>query len=93
MIINDGAAVYEHFYSDFVDIILDQMQNNIYDARYILHVYDSSMTHAYYPGSDNDATRNSFLSSVLRQIAIDDVAIVLVTNNFGKCVYIIASDD
>lgn len=92
MIINDGAPVYEHFYSDFVDIILDQMPN-IYDARYILHVYDSSMTHAYHPGSDNDATRNSFLSSVLRQIAIDGVAIILCTNDFGKCVYIIASDD
>lgn len=92
MIINTGAPVYEHFYSDFVDIILDKMPN-IYDSRYILHVYDSSMTHAYYPGSDNDATRNSFLSSLLRQIAIDGVAIVLCTNDFGKCVYIIASDD
>lgn len=92
MIINDGAAVYEHFYSDFVNIILDPL-SNIYDARYILHVYDSSMTHAFHPDSDNDATRNSFLSSVLRQIAIDGVAIVLVTNDFGKCVYIIASDD
>lgn len=93
MIINDGAPVYEHFYSDFVDIILDQMPN-IYDARYRLHVYDSSMPHAYHPGSDNDATKkNSFLSSVLHQIAIDGVAIVLCTNGFGKCVYIIASDD
>lgn len=98
MIINDGAPVYEHFYSDFVDIILDKMPNiydtrYIYDARYILHVCDSSMTHAYHPGSDNDATRNSFLSSVLRQIAIDGVAIIMSTNDFGKCVYIIASDD
>lgn len=92
MIINDGAAVYEHFYSDFVDIVLDKMPN-IYDARYILHVYDSYMTHAYHPGSDNDTTRNSFLSSVLHQIAIDGVAIILCTNDFGKCVYIIASDD
>lgn len=92
MIINTGAPVYEHFYSDFVDIILDKMPN-IYDSRYILHVYDSSMTHAYHPGSDNDATRNKFLSSVLRQIAIDGVAIILCTNDFGKCVYIIASDN
>ncbi len=92
MIINDGTPVYEHFYSDFVNTILYKM-SNIYDARYILHVYDSYMTHAYHPGSDNDATRNSFLSSVLRQIAIDGVAIVLATNDFGKCVYIIASDD
>lgn len=98
MIINDGAPVYEHFYSDFVDILQDQKPNiydtrYIYDARYILHVYDSYMTHAYHPGSDNSFTRDSFLSSVLRQIAIDGVAIVLVTNDFGKCVYIIASDD
>ena len=92
MIINDGAPVYEHFYSDFVDIILDKMPN-IYDARYTLHVYDSSMTHAYHPGSDNDTNRKSFLSSLLRQIAIDGVAIILCTNDFGKCVYIIASDD
>lgn len=92
MIINNGAPVYEHFYSDFVDIILEQM-SNIYDARYILHVYDSSMTHAYYPCHDNDATRKTFLCSVLHQIAIDGVAIILCTNDFGKCVYIIASDD
>ena len=92
MIINDGAPVCEHFFSDFVDIIQDQ-KPNIYDARYTLHVYDSSMTHTYHPGSDNDAICNRFLSSVLGQIAIDDVAIILVTNIFGKCVYIIASDD
>ena len=92
MIINNGVPVYEHFYSDFVNIILDQMPN-IYDARYTLHVYDSSIAHAYHPGGDNSFTRDSFLSSVLRQIAIDGVAIVLCTNDFGKCVYIIASDD
>ena len=92
MIINDGAPVYEHFYSDFVDIIQDQTPN-IYDTSYILHVYDASMTHKYTPGTDTDTIYNHFLSSVLRQIAIDGVAIVLVTNNYDKCVYIIAPDD
>ena len=91
MIINDGAPVYKNFYSYFVNIILDNMPH-IYDARYILHVYDSSMTHAYHPGSDNSFTRDSFISSVLRQIAIDRVAIVMCTNDFGKCVYIITDD-
>lgn len=92
MIINDGAPVYEHFYSDFVHILQDQ-NPNIYDTSYILHVYDASMTHKYTPGADNNVIFNHFLSSVLGQIAIDGVAIVLVTNDFGKCVYIIASDD
>lgn len=92
MIINDGAPVCEHFYSDFVDILQDQ-KPNIYDTSYILHVYDASMTHKYTPCTDNDVIYNRFLSSVLNQIAIDDVAIVLVTNDFGKCVYIIASDE
>ena len=92
MIINDGAPVYEHFYSDFVDIIQDQ-KPNIYDTSYRLHVYDVSMVHSYRPDTDNDGVYNSFLSSVLKQIAIDGVAIVLCTNDFDKCVYIIASDD
>ena len=92
MIINTGAPVCEHFYSDFVDIIQDQ-KPNIYDTSYILHVYDASMSHKYTPGTDNDTICNRFLSSVLGQIAIDDVAIILVTNIFGNCVYIIASDD
>lgn len=92
MIINDGAPVCEHFYSDFVSIIQDQ-KPNIYDTSYRLHVYDVSMTHKYTPGTDTDTIYNNFLSSVLRQIAIDDVAIVLVTNNYGKCLYIISSDD
>lgn len=93
MIINDGAPVCEHFFSDFVDILQDQ-KPNIYDTSYILHVYDASMTHKYHPGTDNNTICNRFLSSVLRQIAIDGIAIVLVTNDFGnKCVYIIASDD
>lgn len=92
MIINDGAAVYEHFYSDFADILKNN-KPNIYDTIYLLHVYDSSMPHIYHPDSNDDTNRNAFLSSVLRQIAIDGVAIVLVTNDFGKCVYIIASDD
>ena len=93
MIINDGAPVYEHFYSDFVNIVQDQKPTYIYDVSYRLHVYDVSMTHKYTPGTDNDIVYNRFLSSVLHQIAIDGVAIVLVTNNFSKCVYIIASDD
>ena len=92
MIINNGAPVYEHFYSDFVSIIQDQ-KPNIYDTSYRLHVYDTSMTHKYTPGTDTDTIYNHFLSSVLRQIAIDGVAIVLVTNNFDKCLYIISSDD
>ena len=92
MIINDGEPLYEHFYSDFVNIMQDQ-KPNIYDTSYRLHVYDVSMTHRYEPGCDTDIVYNRFLSSVLHQIAIDGVAIVLVTNNFGKCVYIIASDD
>ena len=93
MIINDGAAVYEHFYSDFVDMVKNKKTLKIYHTIYLLHVYDDSKTHIYHTDTDNDATRNSFLSSVLRQIAFDGVAIVLVTNDFGKCVYIIASDD
>lgn len=92
MIINDGAPVCEHFFSDFVHIIQDQ-NPNIYYTSYTLHVYDASMTHKYTPGTDNNVIYHSFLSSVLNQIAIDDIAIVLVTNIFGRCVYIIASDD
>lgn len=92
MIINDGAPVYEHFYSDFVDI-LQNKKPNIYNTSYILHVYDTSMTHHYCPCIDDDATYNHFLYSLSRQITIDGVAIILCTNDFGKCVYIIASDD
>ena len=92
MIINDGARVYEYFFSDFVHIMQDQ-KPNIYDTSYTLHVHDASMTHKYTPSTDNNTIFNRFLSSVLYQIAIDDVAIVLVTNIFGKRVYIIASDN
>ena len=92
MIINNGAPVCEHFYSDFVDIVKDQ-NPNIYDTTYYLHVYSTSMYSFYTPEIDSDVACKNFLANVLNQIAIDGVAIVLVTNDFGKCVYIISSDD
>lgn len=92
MIINDGAPVCEHFYSDFVSIIQNQ-KPNIYGTSYQLHVCDASMTNTYTPDIDNETICTRFLSNVLNQIALYDVAIVLVTNIYGQCVYIIASDD
>ena len=91
MIIKNGIPVEEYFYSDFAEET--RQYPDIYTTSYMLHVYDDSMVSTYHPGIDGDIVYKRFMSNVLGQIALDGVAIVLVTNNFGKCIYIIASDN
>ena len=92
MIINDGIPVEEYFYSDFAEETRS-LGYSIYTTSYELHVYDASMVSTYQPSIDSEIVYKRFMSNVLHQIAIDGVAIVLVTTKFSKGVYIIASDD
>ena len=92
MIINDGIPVEECFYSDFAEET--KHHPDMRTTSYKLHVYDATtMVNTYQPDIDNDTVYKRFMKSVSRQIAMDGVAIVLITSKYGKSVYIVASDD